>query len=95
MRPVTGLDSLTLGASRRVTLATGEPGRNPFPDFQVLVAQIRTFSRLPPSQLLSLKNAGKNLHESLMNETLNLFIRFYVSTWSRHEIAFVKVLLHL
>lgn len=23
-----------------------------------------------------------------MNEALNLFIRFYVSTWSRHEIAF-------
>lgn len=31
---------------------------------------------------------SKNLHESLLNETLNLFIRLYVSTWSRHEIAF-------
>lgn len=30
----------------------------------------------------------KNLHESLVNETLNLFIRFYVSIWTRCEIAF-------
>lgn len=31
-----------------------------------------------------------------MNKTLKLFIRFYVSTWSRLEIAFfIKVLLHL
>lgn len=55
MSPLTRLDSLTLGASRLVTFATRERGRNPFLDFQLLVAQIRVFSHLPPIQLLSLK----------------------------------------